>query len=236
LVSPVIVLAAIFRHTGAISGINLVLSGFQKNSFLGVFGFGRITKLTEHQPRGFLDTKKKSAANVETTLRMPSPATNLAHHAKVALPPHERARAAARAGASSVTPNESTSQTSQNQTGTQAILSVNKARRTTVPIGITARKTMVTENNAVRIHKAFSRRKSKLKKFFILFRKRNSTKTCDGVVVFIYRWLILGTVFFPALGSIGNAGYASGSVHGGIARRIETMAWKRDGDSRYRHW
>jgi hypothetical protein len=95
---------------------------------------------------------------------------------------------------------------------------------------------MVTENNAVRIHKAFSRRKSKLKKFFILFRKRNSTKTCDGVVVFIYRWLILGTVFFPALGSIGNAGYASGSVHGGIARRIETMAWKRDGDIRYRHW
>ena len=39
---------------------------------------------------------------------------------------------------------------------------------------------MVTENNAARIHKAFSRKKSKLGKYFILFRKQDCTKMCDG--------------------------------------------------------
>jgi hypothetical protein len=101
------------------------------------------------QPRGFFDNKQKSAAKAEATLRTPSPANNLAYDA-TRLRGGSRVRPATSAGPSTVTPMESTSQISQNHTGTRGILSANKLKRTAVPIGINVRKTMLA-NNMIRI-------------------------------------------------------------------------------------
>ena len=101
------------------------------------------------QPRDFFDTKQKSAAKPDATLRTPSPANNLAYDA-ACLRGGSRVRPATSAGPSTVTPTENTSQISQNHTGTRGISSGNKLKRTAVPIGISVRKTMLA-NNVIRI-------------------------------------------------------------------------------------